>query len=399
MKVYNLLIYIAKILILPILSFFNKKIKLTLKEHKITNNFLKSYKKNNYKTVWFHVASAGEFLQASSLISLFIENNYNIVVSYTSISCKSWLEKHNIKNFFIFPLDTKENIKKIINTIKPISLILTRYDLWPNLINETYNNKIPIFLISATLNLKKLRYLKKFYKNLYSKIKIIFTVDEEETNKFNKIKITNTISSIDTKYNYVLKRINTSINNELATTLNNLKSNFRKIISLGSSWPKDEKIVIPAFKKLLYKENNLLLILAPHELERLDKIKKALVKHDLNFCLYSKLSNNYNYNVILVDKIGILLDFYRISDFAFIGSGSGGVHNILEAYYFNIPISFRNTYFNSKEASFLLSKKQAKVVENKDSFIDFINTSKKNTKLYFTENKINFIYNKIINSI
>jgi len=401
MKTYNLLIKLLKFLS-PIICLLNKKIKLITIEQNNNAHKLKTLNLDkNKKTIWFHVASAGEFLQASTLINLFSENNFNIIVSYTSISCKQWLKKYNIyDSSFILPIDTKKNILEIINLINPAALILTRYDIWPNLIDKTYNNKIPIFLISATLNLKKLKYLKKFYTNLYSKIKIIFTVNEIEDFKFKKLGLNNTIVSGDTKYDYVINRINTELKPSLKENLDKIKNSYEKIIVLGSSWSKDENIAVPAFKELLNKYSNLLLIIVPHELDRINKIKKKLIKNNLNFSLYSDLNTKYNFKVLLVDAMGILVDLYRIADFAFIGSGSAGVHNVLEAYFLNIPIAFRNTYFNSNEAVLLVEKNLAKVIEDKNNFINFINNTNKNNlnyNNYFKTGSSLYTYNTIKN--
>lgn len=405
---YEFFLKLLIIFFLPLASLFNKKLKIILNEQKQIFSKLKTIQ-NNENTIWFHVASAGEFLQALPLIKVFKENNFYIFLTFTSSSTVSFINKYPVCNTVsYFPFDTKKNIKKLISIIEPKKLILVKYELWPNLLCETYKAKIPSFLISASISNKRFGFL---FKNLFLKFKTIFSINEHETKAFQKIGIKNVITTGDSKIDYVKNRIFENLDAKLHTNLSNIKNNYDKILILGSSWPKDEKLVLKVWLKLSQK---IFLIIAPHEPApaHLEKLKKEISVLGLNFVLLSELKDTdfTKINVLIVDKIGILANLYKIADYAFVGTGRGGVHNILEPAVYLLPTMFRENYRNSSEAIYFVEQNLAKIINNSDDLFKFINLNlkdpdflkvlKEKIKNYFDSNSniSKIIFDKIISS-
>lgn len=372
MIIYELLLLKVKYIFLPFLSLFNKKIKIILEEQRHIFKKLGSIPSTKKETVWFHIASAGEFLQVLPLIENFKKANYFIFLSHSSPSAISFLKKYPICDFTsYFPLDTKKNIKKLIQIVKPKMLVLVKYEIWPNLLIETYNAKIPSFLIAASAKNKKI--FLYIFKNLYKKIKIIFTINKYDTESFKKFKLTNIITIGDTKVDYVRSRTLESLDPILEAQLSKIKICYNKTLILGSSWAKDETIVLKAWKKF---SDKIFLIVAPHEpsLKHLDCLEKQIRILDLNSVRLSKCINldSSKINVLIVDKVGILANLYKYADYAFVGSGAGGVHNILEPAVFNLPIMFRNKIKNSQEALYFRKNKIAKIINNHKELISYL---------------------------
>ena len=139
-----------------------------------------------------------------------------------------------------------------------------------------------------------------------------------------------------------------------------------KIIIAGSTWRND----LSLFENLDYK-----IIIAPHELDHLDTIKEINNSSLLSDC---EIGNCSKYDVLIIDKIGILSKIYRYADIAYIGGGFGkGIHNCLEAVVYNIPVVFGPNYHKFQEAKDFISLGIAKSVSNSDEFKNAITNFEK----------------------
>jgi 3-deoxy-D-manno-octulosonic-acid transferase len=120
---------------------------------------------------------------------------------------------------------------------------------------------------------------------------------------------------------------------------------------IGSCWPEDINVLTPFIN-----ESKLKFIIAPHELkeEFLSEIERSLQVETTRF---SKADANIHQSqVLLIDNIGMLSQLYRYGEFAYVGGAFGkGLHNILEAACYGVPIFFGNTNYDKfKEATDLI---------------------------------------------
>jgi 3-deoxy-D-manno-octulosonic-acid transferase len=128
----------------------------------------------------------------------------------------------------------------------------------------------------------------------------------------------------------------------------------KKVIIGGSTWKEDEEIIANA--KIDF--DKYCIIIAPHEIHEnhLSEIEKLFEAQKT--IRYSKLNatNASKYNVLIIDNIGMLSSLYQYGTFAFIGGGFGkGIHNILEAATFGLPIVFGTNYAKFQEAKELIA--------------------------------------------
>ena len=152
-----------------------------------------------------------------------------------------------------------------------------------------------------------------------------------------------------------------------------------KIIIAGSTWRND----LSLFENLDYK-----IIIAPHELDHLERIKEINNSVLLSDC---KIENCNKFNVLIIDEIGVLSKIYRYADIAYIGGGfGGGIHNVLEAVAFGLPVIFGPNYQKFNEAKELIKQKGAISICNYkelSSAIDFFNIFDKSIAInYIQEN-------------
>jgi 3-deoxy-D-manno-octulosonic-acid transferase len=358
--VYNIFFIPLFWFILLILSFTNKKISKGVKGR---YNLFKKLKKEarllgENKRIWFHSASMGEFEQAKPIISIIKERypEIKIIVTFFSPSGYENNLKYKLADLITYlPFDSFFNASRFIDIIKPNVAVFMRYDVWPNFIWQLKRKKINSILVDATMSkdsTRKIPFIKNFHHHLFSSLSEILTVSEQDTNSFNDFNLTNVkiYKAGDTRYDQVYNR---SINAKGKNLINQNIIDNKKIFVVGSSWEKDEKILFPAFLKLLKQFNNILMILVPHEPteKNLKEIEDEL-QDIMTFIRFSNLDNYKNENIIIVDCIGLLVTLYSYGHLSYVGGGFGeGVHNVLEPAIYGIPVMFGPKNKNAQEAS------------------------------------------------
>jgi 3-deoxy-D-manno-octulosonic-acid transferase len=117
----------------------------------------------------------------------------------------------------------------------------------------------------------------------------------------------------------------------------------------GSSWPADEELFIPYFLT----KPDWKLIIAPHEIheEHLLEIEQRLKGRDCIRLSKATPENIKGYDTLIIDCFGMLSSIYRYGHIAYIGGGFGvGIHNVLEAAVFDIPVLFGHNNQRFREA-------------------------------------------------
>ncbi len=413
---YNFLFLPMFYLLILFAALFNSKIKKGVKGRKrIFEELLQKSKSLNKtrKTIWFHSSSYGEFEQAKPIIEqLRKESDINIVVSFFSPS--GYVNSRNYPHADLItylPFDSPTNAKKFIETIQPGLAVFMRYDIWPNHIWALKTKEIPCFLVDATMrgtSLRKLPLLKSFHQTLFSDIKKILAVSEDDAIGFRNFNCTDEQLNIvgDTRFDRVHQR-------SLAAKESNLIKqgilNQKKVFVAGSTWEQDEEVILPAFIKLAKFDDSAILIIAPHEpsLLRLEKIEHEFAGKLLTI-RFSHLNNYSDERVIIVDSIGILLTLYIYADAAYVGgSFKQNIHNVLEAAVYGIPVLFGPKIDNSQEAKQLVETGGGILVRDKKEAYRRMRSLFSNEKLTATRGKIAYDYvqknigatNKIINEI
>jgi 3-deoxy-D-manno-octulosonic-acid transferase len=132
----------------------------------------------------------------------------------------------------------------------------------------------------------------------------------------------------------------------------------KKVLVIGSSWPEDEQVVLPSIFRLQQHLPTLLTILVPHEPteDHLEELEREL-NGSITYIRFSALNEYRREQLIIVDSIGILLKLYAYAQVAYIGgSFRQGIHNVLEAAVYGIPIVFGPRHRNSQEPLMLVER-------------------------------------------
>jgi 3-deoxy-D-manno-octulosonic-acid transferase len=354
---YNLIISILRF-VYWLASFFNPKAALFIKgRKKIFPNMLSSLSKNSLPLIWVHCASLGEFEQGRPIIEKLKNEfpSYKVLLTFFSPSGFEVRKNYDKVDYvFYLPWDTKKNAIQFIEITKPTLVVFVKYEFWFHYANELKKRNIPILSVSAIFRPDQLFF--KGYGNFYRKIlknfNFFFVQNDESIRLLKSIGIQNCLRAGDTRFDRVIEMANKS---EEIDSVKRFKSN-EKVMVVGSCWPEDLEVLIPFINENYY---NIKFIIAPHEISEsfINELEKALKSENVR---YSQLEHKQieDYQVLIIDNVGMLGRLYKYGEFAFVGGAFGkGLHNILEAACYGIPVFFGNKNFQKfQEAIDLINR-------------------------------------------
>ena len=366
---YDFILYIYSSLISLSAFFGNPKAKLWILGRKNwEEKIFKAVAKAGKNRIWFHCASLGEFEQGRPLIEKLKANDPSvfIVLSFFSPSGYELRKNYPLADLVCYlPVDTKSNAKKFISIIAPTCIVFIKYEFWYHYFKEAKQNKIPLYIVSVIFRPTQIffKWYGSFYRNILKNVTHFFVQDSNSAKLLSGLKLNNVTITGDTRFDRVYS---ITLENNQIPLLEKFKGDKNLFIA-GSTWMEDEKIILPSIN--LLKLNNYKFVIAPHEVNE-NRIKEIIINVSKLFrpseiVCYSSCSKPEEANVLIIDNLGILSSAYRYGNIAWIGGGFGnGIHNILEAAVFGMPVIFgpENKKFN--EAEELISLGGAFTVKN-----------------------------------
>ncbi len=362
---YNITIQLASV-VLKLLSLFNNKLKLGVDGRALTCNKLDQFLNKSDKTLWFHCASLGEYEQGLPIFTELRKDypNHKIVLSFFSPSGYEIRKNAPFADLVVYlPLDTKNNAKRFINLVNPELTVFVKYEIWPNYLNEIKSRGLRAILISAVF--RKDQSFFKWYGSQTKKalfaFEHIFTQNKTSKKLLESINYTNATISGDTRFDRVSNQLNTDNNLDFIKVFKDNKL----CIVIGSSWPEDESLIIEFINN--YVGIPIKFIIAPHNIKskQIENIQTNLKKPAILFTQKEKKDLS-QYDVFILDTIGLLSKTYSYADIAYVGGAMGntGLHNILEPAVFGVPIIIGKNYQKFPEAFDMIKNKGVKSVSN-----------------------------------
>lgn len=365
---YNLLLFKASF-VLPILALFSKKINLFVKGRKETLAKLSSLKKTD-KTIWFHAASLGEFEQARPIIEKLksdYKETYKIVVTFFSPSGYEIRKNYNLADVVCYlPLDRKSKVKKFVEIVNPTLAIFVKYEFWPNLLNELKEKETLTILVSGIFRKNQIffKWYGGFMRKSLNAFHHFFVQDNSSKKLLQQLNFNNVTIAGDTRFDRVSKILEQDNSLDF---IDEFKNNQYTIVA-GSTWQEDEKLLVNYINNEA--SENEKFIIAPHNINQKNiyTLKKSILKKTVLFS--EKTDKNLaEYQVFIIDTIGILTKIYSYADITYVGGGlKTGLHNILEPATFGVPIVIGNKYSKFKEAVDLVDLKGCISISNQKEF-------------------------------
>lgn len=371
---YNILLVLASQLV-KVLALFSPKIKLFVNGRKSVFETLAAKINPEDQTIWFHAASLGEYEQGLPVMEKIKQAfpNHKIVLTFFSPSGYEVRKNNVVADVTVYlPLDTQSNAKQFLKLVHPDLVFFIKYEYWPNYLKELKKMSrsfgIKTYLISGIFREKQafFKWYGGFYRNALKTFEYFFVQNESSKKLLQSLGYQNVKISGDTRFDRVISIL---YRDNTLDFINQFKNNTTTIV-IGSSWPKDESLLVNFINDTHHKVK---FIIAPHNIkaEQISNLQSQITKSTV---LFSEKENRSlaDFQVFIIDTIGILTKIYSYADIAYVGGGFGnpGVHNILEPATFGIPIVVGPNYSHFAEATALVNMEGCISISNQDQLND-----------------------------
>ena len=359
---------------MKIASLFNEKVKKGVVGRRDSlNNVQQAFAKDD-KVIWMHAASLGEYEQGLPVLERLKAQypDYKILVSFFSPSGYENVvkKKHIVDAICYIPFDKKNTIQQFVNSFQTAVFFTIKYDFWYRLLEVLHQKNIPVYVVSALFYEKQKFFTsggRFFVEQLRKNVNIFFHQTEHSLKLAESIGLTNSLYTGDTRYD----RVKQNVKNFTEVPLIQSFIQNKPVLVIGSSWEAEENLV----EKFINENADTKIILAPHDLKRILQIKQRFADKAV---LYSSLESiqlsAFDYQLLIIDNIGMLSRLYHYADVAVVGGGfhTSGLHNILEAAAYAVPVIFGNRYKKNPEADALIDAGAAKSFSDESDAVAFL---------------------------
>ena len=369
--IYNLTMYILELGIKLAALFSDKPAKM-VKGHWEVFDLLKSKIDRNAQYIWFHAASLGEFEQGRPLIERIRKEypQYKILQTFFSPSGYEVRKNYDGADIVCYlPIDTPANAKKFIELVNPCMVFFVKYEFWHNYLNTLYQKGIPTYSVSSIFRPNQIffRWYGKSYQQVLKTFAHLFVQNEESKQLLAGIGVKNTTVVGDTRFDRVLDICAAA---KQLPLVQKFKGDALTFVA-GSSWGPDEDIFIKYFNA----HPEMKLIIAPHVVNdgHLKEIESKLQRSSIRYTQATE-ENVGKADCLIIDCYGLLSSIYRYGEISYIGGGFGvGIHNVLEAAVYGIPVIFGPNNKKFREAQHLLANKGGFEIHGYDDFEQLMN--------------------------
>ena len=279
--------------------------------------------KNKEELIWFHGSSIGEVLSIIPIIQHYIKqkNKLKILISSSTLSSgeiiKEKFKKNNNIIHCYFPLDLPHLAESFLNTWNPSLIGFIDSEIWPNFLWEIKKKKIPLVLINARITnktFKRWNLFSKFSKRIFSSFDLCIASSKDSADKLYKLNANNIKLFGNLKYISTQK-----INDKLDSYNFNLLKQ-KKVWCAASTHSGEEIFCLNAHKIIKKDHNNLLTIIIPRHINRIQSVYSECKKHNLNAQILNKTDKIRNdVDIILVNAFGELPKYYNYCKSIFMG--------------------------------------------------------------------------------
>ena len=387
-SLYNIAIWFYALAV-RIVAFFNPKVRLMWQGERDAYAKIESGLREGDRVVWVHAASLGEFEQGRPLIEKIKRGNPEYKILLTFFSPSGYEVRKNYAGADVIaylPLDTARNAKRFVELVKPEKVVFVKYEFWLNYLRELRVRGVDTYIISAIFRENQVFF--KWYGGIFREglkaFKTLFVQNEESKGLLKGIGVENVVVAGDTRFDRVadiaaaakkLEIVESFVNAQCTTNGLELQRKMHNaqlpVLVVGSSWGPDEDLLARYINE---RAGRMKMIIAPHEVHE-ERIKELTSKLTCKYALYTQITDYRlqitdksqlslqtpnplfltDYDVLVVNTIGVLSSVYQYGQVAYIGGGFGvGIHNTLEAAAWGIPVVFGPNYKKFQEAKELI---------------------------------------------
>lgn len=352
---YNLIIYIY-LLGVAIASRWNEKIRKMWRGEREAFSVLRSKVDPQARYVWFHAASLGEFEQGRPIMERLRKRHpeYKILLTFFSPSGYEVRKNYDGADIVCYlPLDTPRNAKRFLNLVNIEQAFFIKYEFWWNYLSLLKKKEIPVYSVSSIFRKEQIffRWYGRSYGRVLNCITRYFVQNETSRELLATLGITDVEITGDTRFDRVIEIKQQAKEMPIVDAF----AKDYKVFVAGSSWPPDEDIFIKYFNE----HTDWKIVIAPHVIGE-DHLQQILSKLKRKAVRYTKTTPEEaaQADCLIIDCFGLLSSIYQCAAVSYVGGGFGvGIHNVLEAAVWNVPVIFGPNNKRFQEAQGLLAAK------------------------------------------
>lgn len=298
--------------------------------------------------MWVHAVSVGEVQAAVPFIKAAREDGWDgpFVISTTTQTGRAMAERLGGGLYDVhvyYPWDKRLFVSRAHDALRPAAFAAAETELWPNMLWECRDRGIPAFLINGRISDRTWGRVqggvkRRLARGAYSLFTSLFLRDEEDRERLSRIGVEKEKLFVmgDAKVDALLARRNEAARDRLAEELGEPE---RPIFVAGSTHTGEDEKVIAAFAELRKEHPEARLVVAPRHPERAAAVA-SLVPPELKLAMFSNLTAGWD--VLIIDRIGVLFDLYGTARAAFVGGSFAdkGGQNILEPFSWGVPVQY-----------------------------------------------------------
>ena len=322
--------------------------------------------------LWMHAPSVGEGLQARPVLELMRARRPDVQLAYTFVSPSAEPLARSLAVDFsdYLPFDTAVGARIALDALQPTALVYAKLDVWPTLTGEARRRGVQLALISGTVAPGSSRggaVARALLHDAYAALDAVGAVSSDDAARL--IALGAVASRVretgDTRYDQVAARARgVDRRSPLLMPLraspgaSDTALTSRPTVVAGSTWPADERVLLPAWEEVRRAVVGGRLIIAPHEPTptHLQAIEQWGRTHGIALTRLGAPGQEHA-EVVLVDRVGVLGELYALATVAFVGGGfhDAGLHSVLEPAAFGAPVLFGPRFMNARDAARLQS--------------------------------------------
>lgn len=325
--------------------------------------------------LWMHAPSVGEGLQARPVLERLRTRHPSLQLAYThfSPSAAGFAASLPVDVHDYLPFDTPAEARAALTAWRPTAIVFSKLDVWPALAREADRRNVRLGMISATLaegSGRLTTLAAALLREAYARLDAVGAIDASDAERLVSLGVRPDIVEItgDTRYDQVWARAQAvSADHPMLLPLRA----ERPTLVAGSTWPADERVLLPAWERVREQVPAARLILAPHEPtpSHLEPLERWATDARLRVRRLGEPDGEQPWDVLLIDRTGVLGELYALANLAYVGGGfhAAGLHSVLEPAAFGAPVLFGPRHYGSRDAGLLLSAGGARVARDVDS--------------------------------
>lgn len=327
--------------------------------------------------VWFHAASVGEGRQGEAVLRRLRERHpeWQLIFTYSSSSAERFAASLPVDFAGYLPVDTSAEVSRALDAARPAALVFSATDIWPELTAAAASRAVRLALVSATLaptSSRRSGLARWLLRPAYAALELVGAIDSGDAAGLIELGARERTVCItgDTRHDAAEARVRAI--DASAPYLRALAGPGRPLVVAGSTWPDDEKVLVPAWATVRAEARASRLVIAPHEpterhLQRTEhRCRKALGGATVVrlSALEAAPTPAPDWDVCLVDRVGVLAEIYAVATVAFVGGAfhGKGLHSVIEPAALGVPVVFGPSWRGSRDARLLLEAGAARSV-------------------------------------